>query len=281
MDGKVRLDEIGPWSEIKLDIVRQYAGKYTQILDAQKRKGRRFRYVYIDAFCGAGVHIAKSTREFVLGSPLNALNLEHPFEEYHFIDLDKDKAKMLREIVGDRPDVHLHKEDCNRLLLESIFPRCRWEDYVRALCLLDPYGLDLDWEVIKTAWHMLSIEIFLNFPTMDINRNVLPRDPAKVVCPKDIARMNAFWGDGSWRQAAYSTEGNLFGFEMKESNKAIAWAFRDRIRDEAGFAYVPDPIPMRNTTGAVLYYLFFASQKPVAKDIVTHIFDKYRDRGKK
>jgi hypothetical protein len=35
---------------------------------------------------------------------------------------------------------------------------------------------------------------------------------------------------------------------------------------------------MRNTKGVILYYLFFASQKPVAKKIVDAIFDKYRGR---
>jgi hypothetical protein len=28
-----------------------------------------------------------------------------------------------------------------------------------------------------------------------------------------------------------------------------------------------------------VYYLYFASQKPVAANIVNHIFDKYRNRG--
>jgi len=37
---------------------------------------------------------------------------------------------------------------------------------------------------------------------------------------------------------------------------------------------------MRNSTGAVVYYLFFASPKPVAERIVTSIFDKYRNREK-
>jgi hypothetical protein len=36
---------------------------------------------------------------------------------------------------------------------------------------------------------------------------------------------------------------------------------------------------MRNSTGAVVYYLYFASQKPVADKIVANIFKKYRDRG--
>ncbi len=35
---------------------------------------------------------------------------------------------------------------------------------------------------------------------------------------------------------------------------------------------------MRNSTGAIVYYLVFASQKPVAAGIVEDIFRKYRAR---
>ena len=30
----------------------------------------------------------------------------------------------------------------------KVFPTLRFESYRRALCLLDPYGLDLKWEVM-------------------------------------------------------------------------------------------------------------------------------------
>jgi len=36
---------------------------------------------------------------------------------------------------------------------------------------------------------------------------------------------------------------------------------------------------MRNDQGAIVYYLFFASQVDVAEKIVTGIFDKYRNMG--
>jgi len=36
---------------------------------------------------------------------------------------------------------------------------------------------------------------------------------------------------------------------------------------------------MRNKKGAVVYYLFFASQKPAAENIVKDIFQKYRSEG--
>jgi len=47
----------------------------------------------------------------------------------------------------------------------------------------------------------------------------------------------------------------------------------------AGFAHVSQPLPMRNSKGAIVYYLFFASQQQVADNIIKDIFDKYRSRG--
>ena len=38
------------------------------------------------------------------------------------------------------------------------------------------------------------------------------------------------------------------------------------------------PMPMKTKTNSVIYYLYFASQKPVAAGIVDQIFDKYRKR---
>lgn len=91
--------------------------------------------------------------------------------------------------------------------------------------------------------------------------------------------MRRFWGDESWKEAAYTTESNLFGFEEKTTNEAMASAFRERLRTVAGFSYVPQPIPMRNKRRATIYYLYFASHKPVAAQIVQDIFDKYKNKG--
>src|SRR5438876_1235471 len=79
-----------------------------------------------------------------------------------------------------------------------------------------------------------------------------------------LPRMTTFWGDESWKQAAYaeSPQGRLFGREIvKQGNEEIVAAFRKRLREVAGFAFVPTPLPMRNSTNAVVYYLFLASQK--------------------
>jgi len=89
-----------------------------------------------------------------------------------------------------------------------------------------------------------------------------------------------FWGDDSWHAAAYTTEQDLFGtFEQKAPNESVVAAYRKRLKDVAGFKYVPEPLPMCNTRGAVVYYLFFASQNRTGNKIAEHIFKKYRDHA--
>lgn len=273
----LKFDEIGRWSEVKLDIVREYAVPYSRIMTSQG-----FRHLYIDAFAGAGVHVSKATGEYVAGSPLNALLVQPPFRECHFIDLDHGRAELLRalasEALADRPEgpeVFVSEGDCNEVLLREVLPRAKYEDRRRALCLVDPYGLDLDWEVLRRAGEMRSVDLFLNFPIMDMNRNALWRNP-EGVDEADLGRMTRFWGDESWRQAAYRETLTLFGPEdEKAGNAVVAEAFRRRLHDLAGFACVPRPIPMRNRKNAVVYYLYFASQAKLGEKIAGYLFDKY------
>jgi three-Cys-motif partner protein len=67
--------------------------------------------------------------------------------------------------------------------------------------------------------------------------------------------------------------------QVKASNEAVAEAFRKRLKRVAGFEYVPMPMPMRNSRGAVVYYLFFGAQQPTADKIVKDIFAKYAHYG--
>jgi len=277
-NSRLQFDAIGYWSELKLHIVQQYAGAYSKIFSASRQQ--YLKHVYVDAFAGAGVHLSRKTGEWVAGSPLNALNIDPPFHEYHLIDIDGQKVSMLKKFVGDRKNVFLHTGDCNQILAEKVFPQIQYEDYRRGLCLLDPYGLHLNWSVIEKAGHLKTIDLFLNFPIMDMNRNVLWSKPEGAK-PDDVKRMNAYWGDDSWKVAAYKSQPTLFDGEELEKvgNQEVVNAFRKRLLDVASFAYVPEPLPMRNSKGAVVYYLFFASHKPAGKKIVEDVFKQYRQRG--
>jgi three-Cys-motif partner protein len=92
--GAIKFDIIGYWSEVKLEIIREYAKAYSQILTSN-----RLHHVYIDAFAGAGMHLSKTKGEFVPGSPLNALAIKPPFKEFHLIDLDSTKTQQLRQLI--------------------------------------------------------------------------------------------------------------------------------------------------------------------------------------
>jgi three-Cys-motif partner protein len=198
MSKDLEFDQIGYWSEMKLEIVSKYAKAYSTILSKQG-----FYHVYVDAFAGAGVHVARLTGEFVSGSPLNALLVDPPFDEFFLIDMDAAKTRHLKRLTHDHKNVHIYEGDCNGLLLHKVFPKIRYQDYRRGLCLLDPYGLHLNWDVIQTAGRMGSIEIFLNFPVADMNRNVFWRDWTRV-SPHQAKRLTTFWGDESWKNAGYS-----------------------------------------------------------------------------
>lgn len=267
--------EIGTWSEIKLQIVREYAEKFSIVLSKQNF----IKHDYIDAFAGAGFHLSRNTKGIIPGSPLNALYVNPPFNELYLIDLDGKKTEILSDLTENRKNVHIYQGDCNQILLKHVFPKVRYEDYRRALCLLDPYGLHLKWEVIAAAGQMKSIEIFLNFPIMDMNRNVLLKK-LELTNEKESERMTAFWGDESWKSVAYveSPQASLFGPANmdKATNDAIAESFRERLKNLAGFKFVPEPIKIKNSIGATLYYLFFASHNETGNRIAEHILKSHK-----
>lgn len=270
----MNLDEIGPWSEIKLEIIRHYAAPYSRIL---KRKG--FRHGYIDAFSGPGLHVRKSDGTEVQGSPMVALGVEPPFDEYHFIDLDGEKVEFLRNQVGRRDSVSFYNGDSNTVLVERVLPRFTFAKYTRALCLLDPYKLTLNWEVLVRAGQSHAVEVFVNFPVMHMNRNCKHADLSPVM-PGELAAMDSFWGDRSWHGTMFkpSAQMNLFGAEEveKTENRDLVDAYCARLREIAGFGFVADPLPMRNSRKAVVYYLIFAGPNKTGWEIVQDIYRKFR-----
>ena len=166
MSADLKFDEIGVWSELKLQIVQDYGTAYTK---AFTKQGRGLKKYYIDAYSGPGVHISKATKSRVEGSPARALKVKPPFDHFYFIDIRKDKTDYLESICRGRTDVTIYNEDLNTLLTEKLLPSIQYEKFNRALCLLDPYGLHLDWQVMLQAGQSGAVDMFLNFPVMDMN----------------------------------------------------------------------------------------------------------------
>jgi three-Cys-motif partner protein len=274
MRDSFQFDEIGRWSELKLEIVEKYGTAYTTAFAGDR--GKALKKYYIDAFSGAGVHLSKETGQQIEGSPARALKVRPPFDHFYFIDLNPEKTAYLRTLCEGRRDVEIITHDASSYLMRELL---QYERFNRALCLLDPYGLHLNWEVVQQAGRSRAVDMFLNFPVMDMNRNAIWRNPERA--PQDgVGRMTRFWGDRTWKQAAYaeSRQYQLFTApdRVKQDNDAIVAAFRERLRKLAKFDFVPEPLPMKNSNNAVVYYLFFASPKPVAQKIIEGTFAKYR-----
>lgn len=291
MQRMIRLDKIGEWSEMKLAIVGEYAREYAKILHAQDKRGLRLKIYYIDGFSGAGLHERKADGTSVDGSPLQVLADQREFNRYYLIEKDRAKAGHLQELCNARfPDrmdrIFVRSGDCNSILMQEILPGMAWEKFERVLCLLDPYGLHLDWQVVQKMGSGMGkkgmVDLILNFPVLDMNMNILLKDVDKA-SPAQLARMDLFWGDDSWRGIVFRP--NLFGglekneTQEKKAYAALADAYRTRLLKEAGFKCVAQPL-LVSTPGnnAPLYYLFFASPKEVARKIANHIFHKYGNK---
>jgi three-Cys-motif partner protein len=267
------LDQLGEWSLIKHEILEKYAHAYTTIVTQQPFIKKA---VYADAYAGSGFAEDRDTGEQLRGSAVRLMGVTPPFDELHFIEGNPLKADVLRRATKGDARIRVHGGDAIEVLTEVVLPRCRYEDYHRALCLLDPYDLSVPWTLVHQIGQMGSVEIFYNFMIMDANRNVLWRNPERVSAAR-AAKMDLVWGDSSWREILYSKRADLFGdVPEKLPNEAVAEAFRKRLQDVAGFKYVPPAIPMKNTMGATVYYLFFASPNKTGAGIVEDILKKYR-----
>lgn len=85
---EVTHDRVGKWTEIKEEIIREYASAYSKVLSNQQLIKS---FAFIDGFAGSGKHLTKEGKE-IAGSPLIALKTDPPFKHYYFIDLDKSKT---------------------------------------------------------------------------------------------------------------------------------------------------------------------------------------------
>ncbi len=207
-----------------------------------------------------------------------ALGVEPPFDEYHFIDLDGEKVDFLRGRVGNRPDVEFYNADSNQVMLESVLPRFTYAKHTRALCVLDPYALTLDWRVVCAAGGSRAVEVFINFPVMQMNRNCKHEDISDIL-PGELEAMDRFWGDRSWHSAMFrpSAQMSFLGKEEmdKTENRDLVNAYCKRLKEVAGFVFVADPLAMRNSRNAIVYYLIFAGPNKTGWKIVQDIYRKH------
>jgi len=123
---------VGPWAAQKLNALEAYLRPYNIALQYKPSRENPFERVYIDAFAGSPLSKIRGSGEpvepspflldtedseaqeqFILGSPMRALQLEPGFHRHYFFDLDKSRADNLGEICASCEGATVEVGDCN------------------------------------------------------------------------------------------------------------------------------------------------------------------------
>lgn len=284
---------VGRWAAAKLDALEDYLKFYGTALSKQT-----FTRVYIDAFAGAcitkvrgsGVTLEPSPffeeeddteaqEEFILGSPVRALNVPNGFHRHYFFDLDETRAETLREVTKGRTDVTVQVGDCNPLI-QKLAPSLKSRN-IRGVAFLDPYGAHLEWSTLVALASTDTMEVVINFPlAMAINRLITRSGN---VPERWADQLTACFGTDEWHKIAYSRQVDLFGNEVVTKNGDVAERLLDFYVDRLNglFPYVAKPHLIRNTKSAPLYYLIWAGPNKLGLRGAAHILgqgEKVRKR---
>ena len=167
-DGLLIPDDLGPWTEDKLDLIRNYCQIFSS---AMKNKWTR---AYVDLYAGSGLCRIEGRREVLLGSPLIALSVDVPFDSYVFCESDPDRFSALKarveksyshlntKLIPGKFEEHID-EICSRIPAKSL-----------ALCFVDPFDCDFNIDDLKTisrSAHGVDFLCLLALQ-MDAKRNV-------------------------------------------------------------------------------------------------------------
>lgn len=265
-----RENTVGPWAAAKLDALEAYLNFYGTALSKQP-----FKRVYIDAFAGAyitkvrnldvtgepspffdEIDDTKAQEEFILGSPVRALNVPNGFNQHYFFDLDETRAKTLSAVTKGRNDVIVQVGDCNPLI-RNLAPSLKARN-IRGVAFLDPYGAHLEWSTLEALAGTGTMEVVINFPlAMAVNRLITR---SGVVPEGWASQLTACFGTDEWRDIAYRRELDLFSNEITTKHDDVAKRLLDLYigRLKALFPFVAKPRLIRNTRNAPLYYLIWA-----------------------
>lgn len=280
----------GGWSDDKLSALRSYLTAYTLALSNSS-----FERIYIDAFAGAGTRDFKQDADEQLfdeleskeienyrhGSPLIALGTEPSFHKFVFIEQDAASIVKLKEQVTENfptkiDDVSFQQGDANELL--QTLTRMNWKGS-RAVAFLDPFALHVKWETIESIAKTNAIDMWLLFPAMAVNR-MLPR--SGIVPPKWAEKLTKTFGSSEWEGYFYEKQdADLFGENPISKQPKIFEKLSDFITMRLNTVFAganKNPLILRNSTGAPLFLLCFASGNPkgapIALRIANHIINK-------
>lgn len=291
----------GAWTEMKLDAFEKYVKAYLTIMKKYAIKNN-WKLFYFDAFAGNGSRETileeandtetalfdneeikditeqasyKGAAERVLGSDIDGFS----FDYYYFVDKNEKSLQALEEkLKTSFPNkarcMAFKPGDANERILELVnyfksHPKCA------ALILLDPFGMQLNWETLKALKSIKHIDLWILVPSGVIINRLLTRN-GKILCPE---RLEKSFGISIEQIQNYFyeqvKEQNLFGEVTRQQKRdntinKIAQLYMYLLSQE--FAYVIEkPLVLRNSTNCPIFHFVFASHNEIGVKIASEI----------
>lgn len=268
----------GPWTELKLDVVRKYLSFYTGAL-----KNQPFKKWYIDGFAGSGSRTVRrpgqsalplfgldaeeDATEEIAGSAKLALTTQIPFDHHIFIEQDQERYAALAQLAEDSDrSTRVTQAEANAEIraICATTPWMRWPG-IRAVLFLDPYGLTVEWATLEAIARTAAIDVWYLFPISGVCRQAA-RDLAAVDLHKSAA-LTRVLGTEEWKTVFYRDYIQpKFDFDEVPLRAADARQMEAWVKGRLGnlFAECSDPLPLPIDVGPQKFSLFFAVSNPAA-----------------
>lgn len=295
----------GQWTEDKLDCFQKYVKAYLTIMNAYREKFR-WKLVYFDGFAGSGSReqslVTDEKAMSLFGEELHDASELHPyqgaaervvqieqqmrgFDEYWFIDKNEQNITSLELKLAEyqtRGKKMFRPNDANEEVL-NLGRRLREHPKTKVLCLLDPFGMSINWDSI-VALAGNGIDLWILVPTGSIVNRLIQKN-GELRYPE---KLEDFFGlpqqvifDRFYEKK--EAEANLFDMGREEVRKVknIIGEIDQLYRDQLGqiFPYVtPEPLVMRNSRGLPIFHFVCASHNETAVKIAQQIINKKQKR---
>jgi three-Cys-motif partner protein len=244
-------NSIGPWAEDKY----RYMGMYAEMFSTGM-KNKWPRRLYLDLFSGPGYSRVRDTGRVVLGSPMIALSLPDPFDEYVFSDEDPGALDALRTRVArldQHPPVTYIPGDANVAVARIVeMVSATPSKSTLSFCFLDPYKLNIHFQTVQRIADGRAVDFLILLALyVDANRNI------QWYVGDDNPTIDLFLGDRTWR-ARWKTA-------VRAGDSIVKFLANEYSGRMAQIGYLPmaldDMIKVRTTEKRLpLYYLAFFSK---------------------
>jgi three-Cys-motif partner protein len=172
----------GPWTEKKLKAFGKYVHSYLQILKNQPQ----WKTIYFDGFAGSGdrkrswtdtnplykqLSLTEEEENIYKGAAERVLENDLLFDFYYFVDREQSLIKLKKKLEklpnSTKTRLIFKAGDCNKRLVELANALKR--NKYAALVLLDPFGMQINWNSIaglkgtrSDIWILVPTGIIIN-----------------------------------------------------------------------------------------------------------------------